>query len=322
MPNVGISSGVRLTGVLETVFKPGVFKFRLTRGDGLLIDDTEINYITVRNSAGGWVASTKTYDPATEYWTVEITGVTDPAGYWVFYKCLNFGIASQYPLRYRPGEQEQVVDLIQPGTYEDEIPYWEVSDYSYINALRVAPSPLTCADYTETQLDVTPPIVWYVMPPTGPNGYYSKRIVVKSSVPYKVTARAQNYPGAVINVTDHFLFALNWPVIGGCCNPGSSCFNSIGTDDGDVAAARITGGGLDIAVTRNNIFDETDFDLFEGEVAGRNHDVTFSNATQAFTSITCNPATPWCTIDGGVHTGTLRSISGSPPLMSIEAEWS
>jgi hypothetical protein len=113
------------------------FRFRLTRGDGLVLSSTAIGggieeglspEIDVYNSLREWVETEITaYDPITGYFTVSFVNAddsTDQNGYWVCYGCL-YGPTTQYPYRYKTADKWKNEDLIKPGVYEDTIPYFK-----------------------------------------------------------------------------------------------------------------------------------------------------------------------------------------------------
>jgi len=103
------------------------FKFKLTRGDGTLITDLDdLNLsISVRDSSDDRVSiSSPIYDSLTESWSFDITGESDPDGYWVSYEC-DDGIEAQYPFRYKAADLQAAGDLIKPGVFRDTIPYWK-----------------------------------------------------------------------------------------------------------------------------------------------------------------------------------------------------
>ena len=125
----------------------GGFRFRLTRGDGLVTSPQNADgfYLLIQSSDLTWsgqisvsggkcydtdgneVPADAVYDSETQEWifTVPEGHITDPSGYWVTYSCSR-GLHTQYPYRYKSADYYKVTDLIGPGTYEDTIPYWYI----------------------------------------------------------------------------------------------------------------------------------------------------------------------------------------------------
>lgn len=99
--------------------------FRLTHGDGRLVDDT-MNLVVRIYPATGLRTSkshTKTYDAATGYWNIVLDdpiGDADPDGFWVEYRCDDANLWVQWPERYTEGTQRQAADAIQPDGEERE----------------------------------------------------------------------------------------------------------------------------------------------------------------------------------------------------------
>jgi hypothetical protein len=105
-----------------------MFSLKLTRGDGLLLDESIPPSISVYNHEIGWVPiTTPVYDDITGYWSFSITDpiYEDPLGYFIYYSC-TYGILTQYPYKYKTSEQRNSDDLIYAGTYEDVIPYYSL----------------------------------------------------------------------------------------------------------------------------------------------------------------------------------------------------
>lgn len=295
-------------------FKDGLprecgFQFKFTRGDGTLIteDSGLLSYIQLYNSSNILLLVTEpVYNTETEYWEFNLADLTDADkdGYWIDYKCED-GILTQYPYRYKSADKDQVEDLIPIGAYEDIIPYWK-TEFSYVNI--VPGSLVTCPDapYDPAHSGSG----YFVMAPLLS---WAKRYNVKSSVPYQVRRRARDVVPSYINIVDHFFFSIDFTST--CCNEGSGCKNSGNTTTGDISSALITGGELNVSVTRNNEFDETVNEIVEGSLDGQDHDIILTNTTSLTVSTNCIQSGA-CSEEGN-FTGNLRSLSGRLSLIEI-----
>jgi len=110
--------------------KPCGFMFKLTRGDGVAIDDTNIGYIRVSDALGYECNTEMNYDENTGYFSVTFLSGNDGKdedGYWVYYMCVRDTIHTQYPYRYKWADQWKAADRIKPGVYEDIIPVWKTT---------------------------------------------------------------------------------------------------------------------------------------------------------------------------------------------------
>jgi hypothetical protein len=163
------------------------FKIKLTRDDGTLVDPSLLTYIYLIKSTGIYQPITYEFDSDTKYWTLRSETPFDSSnGYWIDYLCTD-GIATQYPYRYKTVDKRNVSDLIMPGYYTANIPYWHI-EYA------TTPTPEQIPPRSKTFYEVPPYGVAYHAGATGwyyvYAGYSYKVItIVKSSVPYKV-----NYP--------------------------------------------------------------------------------------------------------------------------------
>ncbi len=112
--------------------KPCGFIFKLTRGDGAVVDTSLNVQFLVYNSEGDFRPTRKSYDPELGVWGVSFYSgeEIDPNGYWVVYNCTD-GIQTQYPYRYKKPDLWAASDRIAVGYYEDTIPYWKVLSAGY-----------------------------------------------------------------------------------------------------------------------------------------------------------------------------------------------
>jgi hypothetical protein len=203
------SKKVYVVGHVDGIKSCG-WRFKLTRGDGLLITPDPSLQIQIYffnsesalsgsvrceggvayNYAGDACPITEIYDSASQQWKIPVQSSIDPNGYYVRYSVTD-GVSTQYPYRYKSEDMGNPLDLIKPGTYTDAIPY-----------LKVGPR-----IYTPTGV---PGPLW---PWTGGTGNVpvTCEFVVYSSVPYQVKslgfnfdvrlANSHNVGGIVIGVT-------------------------------------------------------------------------------------------------------------------------
>ena len=128
------SSDLKIVGFQETKKNCKVwFIFKLTRGDGTEIteDSGLLSNIEVYNSSKVLISTTLEWKFDISRWKVTINNLEDVDlnGYFVTYGCLQRVWGSvQYPYRYLDADKWQSSDLIQPGSYEDTIPYKYVED--------------------------------------------------------------------------------------------------------------------------------------------------------------------------------------------------
>ena len=202
MPRMGISSGVSLSGVLTTEFKAAGFRFKLTRGDGAAIGLGYTLTFSVKNSLGVLIGISYSYDAGSGYWTIvfDDPADVDPLGHWVEYNCA-YGLSTQYPYRYKTADKGDVTDLIDPGTYEDTIPYWieTVIDLPPINSYdtgewscRSGPmghGPSVYPVWIDDVARMKAYGSWRIGFNLNGSNYREKELQVKSSVPYKVYYR-------------------------------------------------------------------------------------------------------------------------------------
>ena len=107
------------------------FRFKLTRGDGVIVGGFAPCYLTYSRlykpdpnnpSEVVLVGITATYDSESQYWTFHLSqpDIISPSGYWAVYNC-NLGVRTQYPSRYIEDDWFKAEDLILVGDYEDTI---------------------------------------------------------------------------------------------------------------------------------------------------------------------------------------------------------
>ena len=191
------------------------FVFKLTRGDGLLLDTSTPPSFSLYNSSRNYVDTTDpVYDESTECWSFSLADPedADPLGYFVFYDVEN-GIETQYPYRYKSVDQYQSVDLIPFAAYEDTIPYYKV-----LSAPAWTTDPLFYRFYHSTYQTLGNPVT----------ASYSRRIA--SSVPIAVKF------GFRIEDVGVWIAGLYGP-ISGSGNP----YNGVVVTSGGVSATRHDG---------------------------------------------------------------------------------
>lgn len=112
---------------------PGEFVIKFTRGDGAAINEDWFtggalpDYIdvTFKDSSKVTVSMTRTYDAVTGYFTFvfPIGHTIDPNGYWIY--CNGYrSFLTFFPSTYKTSQWYSAGDLLSPGTYEFEVPYW------------------------------------------------------------------------------------------------------------------------------------------------------------------------------------------------------
>lgn len=113
--------------------EPDYFVFNLTRADGVPVTPELTPSFSVYNSSNEWINAQAIYIGDDGYpsvpgkWKVVIPEhyYIDPNGYWVSYSCLQSPVGVQYPGIYKTENKGQRSDLIQPGEYQDTIPYFK-----------------------------------------------------------------------------------------------------------------------------------------------------------------------------------------------------
>jgi len=162
------------TYIVRAKIEESGFFFTLTHGDGTPITEASglLSYIKIYNSSQSLLATTTEWDTDLEKWRVSLdnSGDADPNGYFAAYNTTEYGLATQYPYRWKPQDKFDSEDLIQAGDYSDTIPYYKTT-YS-IDSCG------TCPDYEGCTLQE---------PSGGVDcSPYNKNVEVVSSVPYRV----------------------------------------------------------------------------------------------------------------------------------------
>lgn len=157
------------------------FQFKLTHGDGTIVDNAKLDYFKVYNSTGSLLTiSEPTYNADTEFWSFNITGEPDENGYWINYNTDEFGLDTQYPFKYKDGDKQEEGDLIPIGVYEDDLPYWDNQEYE-----DSPPYTGSCA--------TSNPDLFAIFRDT-----FTREKTIKSSIPYRVTHTINSNSASVI----------------------------------------------------------------------------------------------------------------------------
>ena len=171
--------------------KPCGFSFKLTRGDGTIVDETLDLDWDVYDKTGHYIPVTATYSSSTQYWTISFTNAgdgSDPDGYFFFYRCTR-GLWTQYPYRYKSAEWENPADLITQGAYEDTIPYWYVDNsHAYDGNTQYQRTGATDMPSYSAIIKSYPagtPLFYYIH---GESGSWNRQYTVYSSIPYRLRA--------------------------------------------------------------------------------------------------------------------------------------
>lgn len=184
------AANLKIVGFVDGLKLCGGFRIKLTRGDGILITEESglLSLIKVYNSSDVLLTiTTPEYSIETEYWSFNLVdpGDVDLNGYWVDYLCED-GVLTQYPYRYKEDDKNKEADLIKSGIYEDNIPYWVVTDFE-------SPVPTEQEFIRSSPVDLgpngimqSPQLKLYI----GSEINYNLGKTVKSSVPYKITYQA------------------------------------------------------------------------------------------------------------------------------------
>jgi hypothetical protein len=146
--------------------KPCCYSFKLTRGDGVLADESlGVRIFFYSGTTGLYVETTKTWNHERQQWDVVLADPEakwDPTGYWVKYECTG-GAQTQYPYQYKYQTHGNPAHRIQPGVYTDVVPY-------YARTMR-------WTYYSQPDGEVTFPVA---------GGWAQLTVSVVSSVPYTV----------------------------------------------------------------------------------------------------------------------------------------
>lgn len=187
-------AGAQVVGFRDNP-KACVFQIKIERGDGALITEISglLTYFKVYNSSDIELSiTTPTYNIETEYWSFGLTNPEDIDidGYWIDYLCED-GIETQYPYRYKSTEKDEVIDLIQIGKYDDIIPYWVQTPYENITPLEQSYSCNNIISLGDDGIMETPAPQQRIY--MGGDVIYHHGVTIKSSIPYKVTYKANRH---------------------------------------------------------------------------------------------------------------------------------
>ena len=281
---IGHTDGLRACG----------FRFKLTRGDGVILTDSETYgvFFTVKNSAGHNIEVAPVYSPTDQYWSFSIpVESVDGNGYWISYYCTD-GIETQYPYRYKPADKRQVVDLIKSGSYIDTIPYWKIVTYqSHV--------PIGDQELIYLLVDET----------------YTYRRTVYSSVPYDVSFEIREWNTEPRSgqyhhpqTTGHRTECINYAVID---------YNFVVSDEADTIQINVQGGSQSVTMgtsigSVNHTYLETQ--SFGPTVDGAVYEMTAEDAGASSWMMPCGAyglyTPPWCpaeTIITCPHVGCVLS---------------
>lgn len=319
-----VASDLKIVGFL-TELKSCGFQFRLTRGDGTLVDESLIimDDFKLYDSDSNLVAATKTYNAATGYWRVTLTGIPDPNGYWVNYYC-DDGIRTQYPYRYKTADKNQVADLILPGQYEDTIPYWKTEDVSPTLARYFSPDlcPTWPPEVSEDYFLSTAAGMIIMKPGLS---FIQKSLNVKSSIPYQVKrwVRTTSIPGYnEPNATFFGAAMTHSPSIypGNCNGPGDAwCAGDTIWPDFTTAIIQFTGGSLNVTIDYSTAVTQTatDIDSSLNTSPGTVHSTTVIDLTPGSRIWTCEDGL----YPGIIISGTKIAAGYDPDVLRITADW-
>jgi hypothetical protein len=175
-PEIPITVEEIIPIVPEEIIEEIAFRFKLTRGDGVIVGGFAPCYLTYSrlykpdpNNLGEvvLVGITATYDSESQYWTFRLSqpDIISPSGYWVVYNC-NHGVRTQYPSRYIEDDWFKTEDLIPIGDYEDTILFLscfqEVFDELNLDIWEVYVDPESSATVVNGKLRLFVPEFEYV----------------------------------------------------------------------------------------------------------------------------------------------------------------
>ena len=279
-----IWTGAQVIGFKDNPKSCG-FQFKLTRGDGTLITESSglLSYFKVYNSIGSNLLITSPiYNPETEYWSLELINDddADPNGYWVEYVC-DDGVLTQYPYIYKTDDKEDQEDLISLGSYDDVIPYWEVT-YTGI------PGYVGCSGdvLTTNFVDGVAKSGSYAF---LDNAVYTKKINVKSSIPYKTTWTTRDSSTRtkrayetwhVSSMTYQFGTCWNgeeWvPLAHKCCMFHDTPYSYCNIENTSAGPFTLTANTINLTITDSAIPIQEDVVEFPGVIEGVDHVATIS----------------------------------------------
>ena len=112
------------------------WRFKITRGDGLVLDDENVPYVSfiVYDSSQTFIFPSASPVYSGGYWSFDFAeeqplggDPNDPNGYWVEVYTYH-SIHTQYPFEYKDDDMFQSENLIPVGTYEMEVPLWHTEN--------------------------------------------------------------------------------------------------------------------------------------------------------------------------------------------------
>lgn len=176
---------VRVIGFTDNP-KACALKLKVTRDDGTIITDAHSIAFWVRNSSLHWYTVAKSYDAASQYWTLLLVGEDFPEdGVEVFFDCED-SVWTKYPYKYKSDDYNPINSLIQLGSYDAALPYWVVG-LPYYDPIRIPQHP--CIPCTDNVGDA-PGGYWKDGDMRQFNhmivNHFDSGFVMKSSIPYKL----------------------------------------------------------------------------------------------------------------------------------------
>ena len=333
-----LTAAIKFTGVLVDSAPEHIpaFRLKLTRGDGTVIDGTALDLTDkrIRNSDGDLIASTWTWNAGAAAWivTLDDPNTYDPDGHWIIYGC-NDGITTQYPYRYKAADQAQAGDRVLGGDYVDTIPYWVVGS-QYYDPIPTEISEATRDAYVSFECpgSLGPDGVGYGFYSNlheyylEPDTYLDRKILVKSSVPYKITRTVDMAGTFVVDVTlrDQYSFAdpIAWSDEAWDCVPTGNPF--CGGSNPATSSVTFSGGDLNYECIRANMIRTVVEDATErsGVVAGTRESVRALNTCSATTQRRTHSAVEeWCPYYSGDLLGVLFGGKNSQHRMSLTAAY-
>jgi len=300
------------------------FRFTLTRGDGVPIDDTLGLSFTIFNSEGESADYYYQYDSDLGTWIITFAPSYEvcPDGYYVWYQCEGGTLKTLYPGIYKPSEGVNddippTSSLIQPGDYEDTIPIWVTSDEGWIDTITgVIDGYHTNVGYCSSLIMGNPGVHIYnsdfgegsiLLITAGLTA--TKRITVKSSIPFRVARTVHHGPSGIrgwyYSSEECYMFGQE------------TCVLFSGNQ-----SAIITGGELSINISNNNPTDVTDYTYEEPTnlVSEANFDIEVESTSPSSLTHNCYDYVENEFFTVGVNFVALRLNSGNI-VFDIEAEY-
>jgi len=154
---------------------------KLVRDDGHIVTNTGDGvYISIEGVSGP-LSFAQNYNPSNQYWTIILDEYPPADGFWIFCGCIK-GVTVQYPYRYHSGDWHASGDRVGIGTYTVAIPYWEMEDsWDPEPASMECPSgPGHTVGFNGVEFGFE---MWWAET-------FKRKIMVKSSIPYKIVYKA------------------------------------------------------------------------------------------------------------------------------------